>query len=145
MHATPLSNHENNVLVLLLVHRGAVKANRKWRCNQINSYLEGLYCIFSKNFRKFFGNFRKDWSKFPENFWTHNPTAISAKQCKEQDWHWALIGRRTRAFDWYQDQRLCMTLNWPCTAWTAIVHYTQKCDISNRNVAQRYLSYIRIM
>jgi len=30
MHATPISiiNHDNNVLVLLLVHRGAVKADR---------------------------------------------------------------------------------------------------------------------
>jgi len=31
MHAMPMStiNHKNNVLVLLLVHRGAVKADRK--------------------------------------------------------------------------------------------------------------------
>jgi len=31
MHAMPMStiNHVNNVLVLLLVHRGAVKADRK--------------------------------------------------------------------------------------------------------------------
>jgi len=43
-------NHGNNVLVLLLVHRGAVRADRKWRCKQIYSYLEGLYCIFSRNF-----------------------------------------------------------------------------------------------
>jgi len=49
------------------VHRGAVKADRKWRYEQIYSYLEGLYCIFSKkNFQKFSRNFRKDWSKFPE-------------------------------------------------------------------------------
>ena len=32
--------------------------------------MEGLYCIFSKNFLKFSGNknFRKDWNKFPEMF-----------------------------------------------------------------------------
>ena len=36
--------------------------------NQICSYLEGLYCIFSKNFPeiKISGNFRKGWNKFPE-------------------------------------------------------------------------------
>jgi len=61
-------NHENNVFVLLLVHRGDVKAERKWRCKEIYGYLEGMYGIFSKNFRKFSGNknFRKDWNKFPE-------------------------------------------------------------------------------
>jgi len=51
------------------------KADRKWRCKQIYSYFEGLYCIFSKNlrkfsgninFRKFSGNFRKDCNKFPK-------------------------------------------------------------------------------
>jgi len=77
-------NHENNVLVLLLVHRGAVKADRKWRCKQIYSYFEGLYCIFSKNFRKFSGNknFRKFSGKIGRNFQkssggnfrTHNPS-----------------------------------------------------------------------
>ena len=46
-------NRENSVLVLLLVHRGVVTTDRKWRCKQIYSYLEGLYSIFSKNFRKF--------------------------------------------------------------------------------------------
>jgi len=67
MRATSMGtiNHENNVLVLLLLHRCAVKADRKWRCKQIYSYFEGLYCIFSK---KFSGNinFRKDRNKFPE-------------------------------------------------------------------------------
>jgi len=55
MHAMPLStiNHGNSVLMLLLVHRGAVAGDRKWKCKQIYRYLEGLYCIFSKNFRKF--------------------------------------------------------------------------------------------
>ena len=54
MHATPM-NTINNVLMLLLVHRGAVKADRKWRCKQIYRYLEGLYWweIFSINFRKY--------------------------------------------------------------------------------------------
>jgi len=55
MHAMPMSkiNHGNNVLVLLLVHRGAVTDDRERRCKQLYSYFEGLYCIFSKNFRKF--------------------------------------------------------------------------------------------
>jgi len=56
MHSMPIStiNHENNVLVLLLVHRDAVTTDRKWRCKQIYSYLAALYCIFSKiNFHKF--------------------------------------------------------------------------------------------
>jgi len=29
------TNHENNVLVLISVHRGAVTADRKWRCKEI--------------------------------------------------------------------------------------------------------------
>ena len=42
MHAVPMStiSHENNVIMLLLVHRGAVKADRKSR--QIYSYLVGF-------------------------------------------------------------------------------------------------------
>ena len=45
-HAMPMStiNHENNVLVLLLVHKDAVTTDRKWNCRVIYSYLEGLYC-----------------------------------------------------------------------------------------------------
>ena len=67
MHATPMSaiNHKNNVINKnkLLVHcapletRGAVKADRKWKCKQIYINLEGLY-----------------WrEKFLEIFRAHNP------------------------------------------------------------------------
>ena len=47
MHAMSVStiNHKNNVLVLLLVHRGAVIAVRKRRCKQIYGYLEGLFVM----------------------------------------------------------------------------------------------------
>jgi len=34
--------------------------------------------------------------------------------------YWSLIGNCIRAFDWYQNQRLWMTLNWP---WRAIVRF----------------------
>ena len=76
MHAMPMStiNHEynvggdvkpcsiqSNVLVLLLVHRGAVTADRKWTHKQIYCYFKDLYCYLVKNFRK-------DWNKFPEIF-----------------------------------------------------------------------------
>jgi len=81
MHATSIGtiNHENSVLVLLLVHRRAVKADRKWRCKQIYSYFEGLYCIFSKNFRKFSGNinFRKFSGKIGIIFRRKFPEEIS--------------------------------------------------------------------
>ena len=55
-----------------------------------------MYCIFSKHFRKFSGNFRKDWSKFPEisgNFRTHNPiysTSIESMNSSQQTYHYHL-------------------------------------------------------
>ena len=73
MHAIPMSttDQEKNVLDLTLVPRGVVTADRKRRCKQIYSYLEGLYCIsvkISGNFRdiKISGNFQKYWNEFPE-------------------------------------------------------------------------------
>ena len=36
----------------------------------------------------------------------------------DQGCYWSLIGNHIRAFDWYQNQRPWMTLNWP---WTAIM------------------------
>jgi len=65
--------------MLLLLHRSAIKADRKWRCKQIYNYLEGLYCIFSKISRNFLeikisGNFSgKIGIIFRGNFRTHNP------------------------------------------------------------------------
>jgi len=38
----------------------------------------------------------------------------------DQGYCWTLIGNRTSAFDWYQDQRPWMTLNWP---WAAITRF----------------------
>jgi len=57
MHATPMSkiNHENNVLVLLLVHRGAIKPIESEDVNN----LEDLYCISSENFPEIKFYFRK--------------------------------------------------------------------------------------
>jgi len=34
-------------------------------------------------------------------------------------YYWSLIWNRIRAFDWYQNQRPCLTLKWP---WTTIMH-----------------------
>jgi len=45
---------ENNVLVLLLVHRGAVTADRKWRCKQIYSYWQGWWVKPLDNFTQFY-------------------------------------------------------------------------------------------
>jgi len=78
MHAKSTINHKNNVLVLLLVHRGAVTADRKWRCKQIYRYLEGLYCIFSKNFWKFSGN--KNFRKFSRGEISGFTTLVVHKQ-----------------------------------------------------------------
>jgi len=80
-------NHKNDVLALLLVHRSAVKADRKWRCKQIYSdlFISFYFRKFSgnKNFLKFSWNLRKDWNEFLEiswnfsggNFRTHNYNA----------------------------------------------------------------------
>jgi len=38
----------------------------------------------------------------------------------DQGYYWTLIGNRMIAFNWYQDQRPWMTLNWP---WAAITHF----------------------
>ena len=64
IHATFMStiNHDNNVLVLLLVHRGAVTGDRKWRRKQIYSHFEGLYRILVK----ISGNLEISSRKFPE-------------------------------------------------------------------------------
>jgi len=42
----------------------------------------------------------------------------------DQGYYWALIGNRMSAFDWYQDQRPWMTLNWPWAAITRFLRYT---------------------
>jgi len=52
MHAMPMStiNHEGNVLVLLLVHRGAaVTTDRKWRCKEI-TVIWKVYTVFLEKF-----------------------------------------------------------------------------------------------
>jgi len=38
----------------------------------------------------------------------------------DQGYYWTLIENRMSAFDWYQDQRPWMTLNWP---WAAITRF----------------------
>jgi len=37
----------------------------------------------------------------------------------DKGYYWSLVGNRTRAFDWYQNQRPWLTLKWP---WAAIMH-----------------------
>jgi len=44
---------------------------------------------------------------------------VSPKRCKiGNGCYWSLIANRIRAFDWYQNQRPWITMNWP---WTAIM------------------------
>jgi len=42
----------------------------------------------------------------------------------DQGYYWTLIRYRISAFDWYQNQRPWMTLNWPWTAIMRIFQYT---------------------
>jgi len=42
----------------------------------------------------------------------------------DQGYYWTLLGNRMSAFDWYQDQRPWMTLNWPWAAITRFLPYT---------------------
>jgi len=41
----------------------------------------------------------------------------------DQGYYWTLIGNRMSAFDWYQDQRPWITLNWPWAAITRFLRY----------------------
>ena len=61
---------------------------------------------------------RLGWVKIGnfDDFLTNKPP--SPKRCKIGSR--LLIGNPIRAFDWYQNQRPWMTLNWP---WTAIMRY----------------------
>ena len=75
MHSMPIStiNHENNVSVLLLVHRGAVKPTESkgvikytviWKvCTEFLVKSSGNFPEI-----KISGNFRKDRNKLPEIF-----------------------------------------------------------------------------
>ena len=50
-------------------------------------------------------------------FWTYKPPYLRNGARYDQGYYWTLIGNRIRAFDWHQNQRTWMTLNWP---WAAI-------------------------
>ena len=54
------------------------------------------------------------------DFWTYKAPYLRNGARYNQSYYWTLIGNYMRAFDWYQDQRPWMTLNWP---WAAITHF----------------------
>jgi len=58
------------------------------------------------------------------DFWTYKVPYLRNGARYDQSYYWTLIGNRTRAFDWYQDQRPWMTLNWPWAAITRFLRYT---------------------
>jgi len=62
-----------------------------------------------------------DWGEFERAIFAifrPKPPYLRNGARYDQGYYWTLIGNRIRAFDWYQNQRLWMTLNWP---WTAIM------------------------
>jgi len=63
---------------------------------------------------------RLGWVKIGnfDDFSTNKPPYLRNGIRQYQGCYWSLIGNRIRAFDWYQNQRPWMTLNWP---WTAIM------------------------
>jgi len=50
------------------------------------------------------------------DFSTNKPPYLRNGARQDQGCYWSLIGNHVRAFDWYQNQRPWMTLNWPWTA-----------------------------
>jgi len=54
------------------------------------------------------------------DFSTHNPPSRRNGASYDQGYYWTLLGNGISAFDWYQNQRPRMTLNWP---WTVITHF----------------------
>jgi len=63
---------------------------------------------------------RLGWVKIGnfDDFLTNNPPYLRNGAREDQGCYWSLIANRIRAFDWYQNQRPWMTLEWP---WTAIM------------------------
>ena len=47
------------------------------------------------------------------DFSTYKPPYLRNGAMYDQGYYWTLIGNRINAFDWYQNQRPWMTLNWP--------------------------------
>jgi len=52
-------------------------------------------------------------------FSTNKPPYLRNGARCDKGYYWSLIGNRIRAFDWYQNQLLWLTLKWP---WMAIMH-----------------------
>jgi len=58
------------------------------------------------------------------DFSTYKPPYLRNGARYDQCYYWTLIENCISAFDWYQNQRPWMTLNWPWTAITRFLHYT---------------------
>jgi len=58
------------------------------------------------------------------DFSTYKPPYLRNGARYDQGYYWTLIGNHRSAFDWYQDQRPWMTLNWPWAAITRFLRYT---------------------
>ena len=54
------------------------------------------------------------------DFSTNKPPYLRNGARKDQGCYWSLIGNHIRAFNWYQNKRPWITLNWP---WTAIMRF----------------------
>jgi len=54
------------------------------------------------------------------DFSTYKPPYLRNGARYDQGYYWTLIGNRMSAFEWYQEQRPWMTLNWP---WAAIMRF----------------------
>jgi len=66
------------------------------------------------------GRFVRVWWVRTCDFWTYKAPYLRNGARYDQGYYWTLIGNHMSAFEWYQDQRPWMTLNWP---WAAIMAF----------------------
>jgi len=69
------------------------------------------------------GDFWDRWVRTGD-FLTYKPPYLWNGARYNQGYYWTLIGNRIRAFDWYNNERPWMTLNWPSTAITRFFYIT---------------------
>jgi len=58
-------------------------------------------------------------------FSTTKPPYLRNGARYNKGYYWSLLGNRIRAFDWYQNQRPCLTMKWPWTVICTPLHYTR--------------------
>jgi len=89
--------------------------------------LSGEVWLVEKFARGWRGRFlRLGWVRTGDfgDFSTYKPPYLRNGARYDQCYYWTLIENCISAFDWYQNQRPWMTLNWPWTAITRFLHYT---------------------